>query len=161
MTMAATLKDYLDRSGFEYELVPHSHTGSSTETAEAAHVSGHHIAKAVMLEDDRGYVMAVLPADEHVHLGHIHQELDRFLGLATESELGDLFPDCERGAVPPVGPAYGVETLLDERVLDNDEVWFEAGDHESLVHMARNDFQQLMSDARVMHFGETGERRAH
>lgn len=65
------------------------------------------------LEDDKGYLMAVLPATHKVDLGVVRHQLKRELGLATESELADLFKDCEPGAIPPLGKAYGISKTQD------------------------------------------------
>jgi len=59
-----------------------------------------------------------------------------------------LFDDCEPGAVPPLGPAYGIETLLDESLTSVADVFFEAGDHELLVHLRGEIFQALLRGAR-------------
>jgi len=37
-----------------------------------------------MLEDDKGYLMAVIPASHKVDLGAVHRQLNRALGLATD-----------------------------------------------------------------------------
>jgi len=72
----------------------------------------------------------------------------RDLHLATEDEIAELFDDCQLGAVPPLGPAYGIETLLDESLTSLADVYFEAGDHVQLVHLSGEDFQALLSGAR-------------
>src|SRR5690606_16410102 len=51
MGMAGTLREYLDRHAVAYELLRHSRTRTSSETAEAAHVSGSRLAKPVVIED--------------------------------------------------------------------------------------------------------------
>ena len=55
MTIANTLKRYLDHSGIAFETVSHSFSAPGQETAEAAHVSGQPLAKDVLLRDDCGY----------------------------------------------------------------------------------------------------------
>ena len=74
--------------------------------------------------------------------------MQRNLGLATESELAGLFQDCAPGAIPPIGPAYGIETLVDESLLQMDDVYFEAGDHEELIHLSGKQFRELLAGAR-------------
>ncbi len=64
-----------------------------------------------------------------------------------ESELAGLFPDCEVGAIPPIGSAYGLRTLVDSRLRKEPEVYFEAGDHESLIKVSAETFRALMVDA--------------
>ena len=83
-----------------------------------------------------------------VEIKHLRKELDRELHLAEEDEIGKLFADCEVGAVPPLGPAYGIETFLDRSVVTLANVYFEAGDHEELVHVSGEAFETLLSGAR-------------
>ena len=148
MAVAETIQRFLDQHSFEYNLVPHPHTGSSHETAETAHVSEDHIAKAVIVKDTANYAMVVVPASNWVEVEHLRKELNRDFHLATEAELAKLFIDCEAGAVPPLGPAYGVETFLDQALTSLANIYFEAGDHEQLVHMAGDDFRTLLGGVR-------------
>ena len=148
MAMAPTLEKYLIDQGVAYELVTHPRTPSSTRTAQAAHVSGECVAKTVVLHDKEGYVLAVVPATHRVELEALQGLLDRRLNLATEEEIAGLFSDCDVGAVPPVGAAYGLEVVLDESLGGLPEICFEAGDHTSLVQVSAGDFETLMGAAR-------------
>ena len=148
MPIAARVKWFLDSHGAEYELVPHRHTPSSGASANAANVPPERVAKCVVLEDERGYVMAILAASARLDLGKINAVLHRELELASEPELGKLFEDCEVGAVPPFGAAYNVPTVVDDHLLRLPEVWFEAGDHADLIHMRGAIFLTLLQGAR-------------
>jgi Ala-tRNA(Pro) deacylase len=144
MAIAHKVQDYMTEHGVRYDIVTHPHSHNSMETAELAHVPGHRLAKSVILEDEDGFVMAVLPSTCHVRLGVLSRELNRRLHLAQESQLQFLFADCELGAIPPVGLAYGLPTVIDERLADMPEIYFEAGDHEQLVRIDRDQFAVLM-----------------
>jgi len=148
VSISATVETYLSRQGVEYESVPHPRTASSKETAQAAHVPEDHIAKAVILKDERGYAMLVIPANQWVRLHAVQRELNRELSLASEEEVEALFQDCSPGAVPPLGPAYGLETLLDEALGALAFVYVEAGDHERLLQLRGEDYRQLLSGCR-------------
>ena len=158
MAIAPLVEDYLSRHGARYDLVAHPRSHSSIETADHAHVPGDRLVKAVVLEDDDGVLLAVLPSTLSVHLGHLSAETHRRLRLADERELPGVFPDCSLGAIPPLGPAYGVRIILDDSLEANEEVWFEAGDHEHLVHMTAAQFMALVGPAQRAHFG-VAERR--
>jgi Ala-tRNA(Pro) deacylase len=145
MAIAARLKWYLDANGVQYDIVPHPHTASSHETAAAAHIPEDQLAKSVVLEDEQGYVLAVLPASRRVAIGELREQLNRSVELATEGELGELFEDCETGAIPAVGAAYGIPSVVDDALLEALEIYFEAGDHEDLVHMRGEEFLGLLS----------------
>jgi len=148
MAIAARLKWYLDANGVEYEIIPHSHTSSSHETATAAHVPEDRLAKSVVLEDAEGYVLAVLPASRRVSIGELREQLNRTVELASEGELQELFDDCATGAIPPLGAAYGIPSVVDDALLEASEIYFEAGDHEDLVHMRGEEFLGLLSGSR-------------
>jgi Ala-tRNA(Pro) deacylase len=148
MAIAETVQSFLAQHLVEYDLVSHPHTGSSHETAEAAHVNEDHIAKAVIVKDTDGYAMVVVPASNWVEVEHLRKELNRDFHLATEDELAKLFSDCEPGAAPPLGLAYGIETFLDEALTSLANIYFEAGDHEQLVHTAGDDFRTLLGGVR-------------
>jgi len=152
MAIACKLEDYMQQHGIKYDVLMHQHSHNSMETAEMAHVRGDCIAKSVVLEDDDGFVMAVLPSTCHVRLGTLNRELNRKLRLATEDELPNLFTDCELGAIPPVGLAYGMTTVMDDSLAEQPEIYFEAGDHEKLIRVNRQDFMALMGHAEHARF---------
>ena len=72
MTVAKKLKEHLAGTGVDYEVVKHPRTYSSSTTAQAAHVSGEHLAKSVVLHDEEGYLLAVVPSTHRVELHTIH-----------------------------------------------------------------------------------------
>ena len=149
MAIAITLKSYLDGHNVQYETVEHPHTDSAVDSAKAAHVPSHQMAKAVVLEDDTGYIVSVLPSNNHLNLGWVNEELQRDLKFATELELKKLFADCETGAVPALSNAYGLKVIWDDQLKHSSDIYIEAGDHEHLIHLKGEDFQQLM--ARLPH----------
>ncbi|TMG95915.1 MAG: YbaK/EbsC family protein [Betaproteobacteria bacterium] len=156
MATASRVEDYMMRHGVHCDVLTHPHSHSSMETAELARVPGDRVAKSVILEDDDGYVMAVLPSTYHVRLGKLSRELNRRLRLATEDELARLFTDCETGAIPPLGLAYGMPTIVDDSLALQSEIYCEGGDHETLLHMNRDAFMALMEHADHARFARRG-----
>lgn len=147
MAIAYTVEKYLNMHDIPYDVIKHPHTQTSLKTAYAAQIEGDCLAKAVLLEDDDGYIMAVLPATHHVKLGMLRHQMGRQVRMASEREVSDLFQDCERGAIPALGQAYGIETILDDSLMEHRDIYFEAGDHEELIHMSCEQFEEAMSSA--------------
>jgi Ala-tRNA(Pro) deacylase len=142
MAIAQSIEAFLRQHAVDYELINHPRSVSSTHTA---HVPGDQLAKSVLLEDETGYLMAVIPSTHRVDLGKLHHRLRRRLGLAIEHEVTELFADCDPGAIPAIGPAYRVATIIDDALLDEPDVYFEAGDHEALVHVSGQTFGAMMA----------------
>lgn len=145
MAIARTLKSYLDERKIEYDTVLHSHTETAMDSATSAHVPPHQMAKAVVLEDEDGYIVSVLPSNNRLNLGWVSEELNRELKLASESELRALFKDCDTGAIPALSEAYGLKVIWDDQLRHASDIYIEAGDHEHLIHLRGADFQQLMN----------------
>lgn len=148
MNIAPTLIKQLAKHGIAYDTVSHRYSHSSLHTAHAAHIPAKKLVKPVILEDEQGYIMALVPANQHVKIRELNMCLNRNMGLATEDELKDLFTDCDQGAIPPVGDAYGMETIVDNNFIDCDDVYIEAGNHTDLLHLSGNSFNKLMKNSR-------------
>lgn len=151
MTMPITVSNYLKTHRTPYELIKHPRAPTSRANANEAHVPADHVAKAVILRDALGYLMAVVPADHWLKLKVLRDTLDRALILSDERDMANLFCDCARGAVPPLGPAYGLDTMVDDELLSLADVYFEAGDHELMVHTDGASFRELLRGVRHGH----------
>jgi Ala-tRNA(Pro) deacylase len=147
MGIAKQLEWFLEQSGVEYEVLPHPHSSYSAQTARRSRIPLHLLAKPVLLEDEYGYVMAVVPAARQVDIERLGAQLHRRLELATEAEVGDLFRDCEPGAMPALGTPYQIPTVYDESLTGLPEVYFEAGDHDDVVHMSGEAFLELLAES--------------
>ncbi len=153
MTVAKTVHDYLEARDLPESVLQHVHTSNSSETAEAAHVPGRQLAKGVVLTTQDDYhLLVVIPTHRRLALEKVSEAYGGHLQLAEEPELKSLFPDCELGAVPALGMAYRLPTYIDEALFDQGEVYFEGGDHESLVRMSGEEFAALFDESAVGDF---------
>lgn len=140
------LTGYLGKRDVKYETVAHRHTLTSNQTASEARVPRQRMAKGVLFCDDDSYVLAIVPASRRVDAEALSELLgSSSLGLASEDELANLFPDCEPGAVPAVGAAYGIPSIVDASLLMQEEIYLEAGDHQHLVHLTGDEFRKIMN----------------
>jgi Ala-tRNA(Pro) deacylase len=157
MTIAVRLRQYLDSQGVGYDTVAHAPTNTSAGSMRAAHVTGNGLAKSVVVHHEDGYILAVVPSTYRVEFDSLRDILGRRSCLATEAEIARLFGDCELGAVPPIGAAYGLPVLVDESLDGAADLYFEGGDHSTLVHVGRDAFQVLTKDARRARFSHLAE----
>jgi Ala-tRNA(Pro) deacylase len=92
MTIAITLQKYLAAKNIRYDLMTHQPTSCSMETAKACHVSGECIAKGVLLRDDAGYVLAILPASHHIRLSELRSQFGDDVDLALSMKQLNYSP---------------------------------------------------------------------
>lgn len=122
-----------------------SHSPAFTAQAVAAtlHVSGRELAKTVVLTAGTETFLAVLPAHYHVDTKKLSALVGKPVRLATEDEFVALFPDCELGAMPPLGQLYNLTVFVDESLAADEEIVFNAGTHRDAIRMAYADFARL------------------
>jgi len=146
MAIASTLQQYLEDQDIAYEVITHQPTKTSSRAAQASHISGTCLAKGVVLSREGGFTLAVVPATCNVQMDAVADFIEGPVSIASEDEIGELFPDCNKGAIPPLGEAYGLDVIVDESLERRSDIYFEAGDHESLIHLTGSQFHNLHED---------------
>lgn len=144
MAILASLQRLLDGEHVPYEVHAHRSAMTAADLAAADHVPPSEVAKTVVLRSGERCLLAVLPATRYLDLGRLKALTgDPHLRLATERELGDLFPGCELGAIPPIGGLWGTAVWVDDSLGREDETAFSGGNHHETVHLAYRDFVRV------------------
>lgn len=142
--ISTRLKGLLEQSGIRFEVVTHDPAFTAQHLAARMHVPGREFVKAVVVHLDDRQAIAAVPAHRRVD----EKALAGLAGarrctLATEAEFRELFPDCELGAMPPVGNLYGLDTYVDEEVTRDESVVVNAGTHAEAVRLRYADLARL------------------
>lgn len=146
MSVSPDVKQFLSDHAVEYEVIPHPAAYTTQEEAAATHISGYEWAKTVIFfKEDGEAIMAVVPAPYDIDVEALEALVDGGeLELAEESEFAHLYPDCEPGAMPPLGTLYEQRVYVDERLSGDEEIVFNAGSHTEAIRMSYADFDELV-----------------
>jgi len=144
MTTLERCLEFLDRNHVCYAHTKHSLALTALEVAFAEHISPHKLAKTVVYASAQGYGLAVLPADCLIDMSLLGKFLnDKFVRLASEPELAEIFPESELGAMPPIGVLFHLPVIVDITVASQEFIAFNGGTHKDVVHMYYADFNRL------------------
>lgn len=147
------LKAYFLEEGVPYELHEHPVAYTAQEVAAAEHVSGYELAKVVVVRAGARLVLTVVPAPHRVDLDKVAELLGvEEAELAREEEFASLFPDCEAGAMPPLGNLYGVDVWVDRALSERPRITFTGCDHRHTFRIDYQNFQRL-AEPRLGEFG--------
>jgi Ala-tRNA(Pro) deacylase len=157
MSLAPEVQKLLKEAGVGYEVIKHPTAYTAAEEAAVTHISGYEWAKTVIFfTSDDEPIMAVLPASYHVNTELLEDLVGSGkLRLAEESEFAGLYPNCEPGAMPPFGNIYGQRVFVDDRLTEDEEIVFNAGNHQEAVRIRYSDFARLVNPV-VGNFGKGG-----
>lgn len=146
MAKASDLQRYLNNSGIPYRILEHDPAFSAHGVSVTTHIPEKEIAKAVILDIDGRFWMAVLRGDHKINLHSIkHAFGARHVHLAHEEDLNTLFPDCQLGTMPPFGNLYGLPVLVDQALADDEDIAFNACCYTKVIKMKFEDFQKLVN----------------
>ncbi len=146
MSIAPKVDQFLETHNITFDTISHPPSHNSAQTAIAAEIPLSSVAKAVILKDGSdNFMMAVVPASSRVQIQQLREVTHSSMNLVTEEELSRRFNDCQLGAIPPIGDAYQMSTIWDDHLGDITDVYLEAGDHETLIHLHHDAFEHLMA----------------
>jgi Ala-tRNA(Pro) deacylase len=145
MSILERLHEYFKSHQAEYSHSVHHTALTAREVASAEHLPAREVAKTVVVFGDGKYAMLVVPASKLVDFHEVREELGfSQVRMATEQELGQLFPDCELGAMPPVGALYDLPVFLDASLANEPLIAFNAGTHRDVIHMPFAEYRRLV-----------------
>ncbi len=151
MSIAARVKWFLDVNRVPYEIVARP-GADPVKIGGAPIVPPDKIVRAVLLEDESGYLMPVLPAGRQLNLEKLRRDLERDLKPAASTDAQSLFFDCDGEDIPAVGAAYGIQTIVDDELVGVGDIYFQGGDSQDLVHMESDTFFELIAEGKHSHF---------
>jgi len=136
--------ELLEKEGVAFERSDHQLAFTARQLASAEHVPPRNVAKPVLVKSDGKFTLCVLPASRQLDLGAVADCLCAdHVRLAFEEELVEVFSGCEVGAEPPIGVLFGLRTLVDYSLMDDDYVVFQAGSHSQSIRMRGADFDRV------------------
>ena len=156
MATPTWIRKMLELRGIPFEELHHAEAYTAQQVAQREHVSGHRVAKVVVVMADRRPVELILPASRHVDLAKVRIVLNaKEARLATEAEMEKFFTDCEVGAIPPLRH-WDVDVLMDRSLNVEGHILFQAGTHADTVRLNFRDWYEMVKP-QVATFAEPGE----
>lgn len=159
MATLTWIEDELRQRGIPFAELHHADAYTAQGVAQQEHISGHLVAKVVVVIADDQPVELVLPATRRVSLDRLRDILGaQEVRLAREDEMQAQFPDCELGAMPAWRHWAGVEVLMDRMLETEGDIVLQAGTHRDAVRMKFADWFTAVQP-RVESFTESGDDR--
>jgi Ala-tRNA(Pro) deacylase len=140
------VRKMLELRGIPFEELHHAEVYTTQEVAQREHVSGHRVAKVVVVMADDRPVELILPASRHVDLERVRAVLHaQKIRLATEDEMEKFFTECEVGAIPPLRHWKNVDVLMDRSLHVEGRIVFQAGTHADAIRLNFRDWYELVN----------------
>jgi Ala-tRNA(Pro) deacylase len=126
---------YLKDHHLPYEHTIHPRVIPAQRLAAAEHVSGHKVAKTVVVSVDGRLALAVVDATHKVNLDALRRSTGAAqVELVPEDTFAGRFEPCEPGAEPPLG-IFGLPIYVDASVARQPWIVMRGGTHEDALRI--------------------------
>lgn len=140
------IRKTLERRGIPFDELHHYDAYTAQEVAQREHVSGHRVAKVVVVMADGRPVELILPASRYVNLDRVRTILQtQDVQLASEAEMERFFDDSEVGAIPALRHWQGVDVIMDRSLNVEGQIVFQAGTHADAVRLNFRDWYEMVN----------------
>jgi Ala-tRNA(Pro) deacylase len=145
MATPTWVRKTLELRGIPFEELHHPEVFTAQQVAQCEHMSGHRVAKVVVVLADGRPVELILPASRHVNLDKVRAIRSAHeVRLANEDEMEKFFTDCEVGAIPALRHWEGVDVIMDRSLDLEGSILFQAGTHEDAVRLNFRDWYEMV-----------------
>lgn len=135
---------YLKNQNVPFEVMRHQRSITAAGSAAEVDVPQKNFAKTVAFKVNARPVVAVVRSDDQVDPVSVRNAMAADdIELIEEEELDKHFVDCEPGVVPPFGSLYGMPTIVDTALEDDDYIAFEGNTHSEAIVMRYADYKHI------------------
>lgn len=134
------LSELLTEKKVPFQTTRHDPVYTSEEAARVRGTTLASGAKALVCKTDDEFRLFVLPADRKLASSAVRRQLHiRSLRFANREEVLHI-TSLTPGSIPPFGSLFRLHTWCDQRLVDQPEINFNAGDHSVSISMRFEDF---------------------
>lgn len=147
MPLPTSVESLLNSQNIHYDLAVAPLGSNNLPLWHDQHLRNVGAAKAVLLEDDKGRILAVIAANTLLDLNAVSRQLGREMRATGQDAVRQFCDTHSLQSVPALPKLAGLPTLVDKQLLARDSLLLDSGDDEQLLHVNRDDFQQVLEDA--------------
>lgn len=156
MSLPDRVRAYLDHRQASYQTLPHPPGETLPQLASRLEIPLRSLARAVLLQDAVGLIMAVLPGSHILDFSILCRLAQRDLQPLYGAETAHFFQQhgCVANSYPPLPDAFGLSALADYSFsqMGDGHVYFDGGSGDLLIRMRLADFRTLLATARWEQF---------
>lgn len=143
MSISKTLKSYLDKNKIDYEELAHKTVYTAYDAAQTLKKELKEIAKNLLIQADKTFVLVIIPADKKLHLEKLKKALGAKKISIPKEQIMVKVLKIKPGALSSFGKLHKLETIVDKTMLQTKKAVLSAGSFTDSVFMKMKDFVQL------------------
>ena len=141
------IKSFLEEHQINYQQITHKPAASAEEYHQILGTRYEQQAKALLIRykkpGDKGFVVVTLPAQKRANLEQIKEILQaKSVRLAERTQM-ETVTGCNFGELPPLGKIFGLQLVMDQELLQEPKIYFNAGKLDLSIIMSPEELQRI------------------
>lgn len=149
MPTPASVKQLLESQGINYRVAEHVESEDFDHTLHVHNLRRKGAAKSTILQDEVGRMMLIVSADSLLDLDLVKQQTGRDMSAAKPAEIEHFCRKHNLESIPALPNLAGLETLIDESLMEQPEILLDSGTSEGMLEVSREEFQRMAEKAKV------------
>ena len=145
------IKEFFKENEIQVKYFEHKPVITSQDAANTRGIALHQGIKAILLTNEKEFVVVNIPADKKVDIKKVAETLNwskNKIRMATHDEVLKI-TGCEIGAVPPFGHKEKIQIFVDKQIYNNEENAFNIGLRTESVHVPTKEMKKVFEDLNV------------
>ena len=142
MKIFEKIKKILNQANLKYSVKHHEPVYTSEQAAKIRGDKLKQGAKAIIMKANGNFVLIIISGEKKINSKKLKKILkSKDLSFASSDKLRNL--GLESGNVPPFGSILELRTYVDESLLENEEISFNAGSLTDSITMKLKDYLKI------------------
>ncbi len=159
MPLPNIVQSELENNGIQYEIIETESPISFYQDATNLEIPLENLARCIVIKANGEKRMLVLRAADMLDFSALTNTYGNYIDLVHNYQSN--LPDCETDSRIPLPDIQSLEIVVDEVLLKNDLLYFDAGVKGSYIKISGDDFRTLHSNSNVGNFSFPTEQLAH
>ena len=138
----------LDKKNAQYKLIDHEPEG---RTEVISPIRGNKVSQAAkcivimvkITKKEKKYILAVVPGDSKVNLNKIKELFNGIYVSFATPEIAETLAESVSGTILPFSFNSNLELIVDPKLLENEEIYFNAARLDRSMALKTNDYIKL------------------
>jgi len=138
----------------EYQTIEELNLGESDRPTMVSRqgVPAKQIIKMILMKDALGRVQAIFPSDCMLDVDTLNRKVSRSLEALPNEDVSSIIESYSLKALPAIPDITGLPSIIDSRVLENDDIYVESDQTDQLIKLSKGAFAASIKKAKVAEF---------
>ncbi len=111
------------------------------------------LVKSVIVQDAKGRVQVLMPADHILDLDAMFRQFGRRFEAVVAADIRPLIKKDDLSTIPAIPSWKGMQTFIESSLLKKDRLMLESGNFGHVLELSQNEFGSLINQATTGSFG--------